>query len=207
MQIPTRSRRYSAHANMQTKTPCWTQDRSRTQGNPAAASVPHDRSCHVCTAPLFSLLMLALITVCRLPPDPRGEDKKNDQDTAAMLPLDANENWKVQRCQSGEYQSRAWLSWSARPLMPLMPLPLPFTYWYCPCSSPCENKPSSQQLIALCRSNSTSRRGVSTSSIHVRPFAASSTGNTSRAYSSMERLPSQSSRAASGQSGSISGPK
>jgi len=57
------------------------------------------------------------------------------------------------------------------------------------------------------KSSSTSRRGVSTSSIQVRPFAASSTGKTSCAYSCMPRLPSHSSSATPGQSFSMSGPK
>jgi hypothetical protein len=66
--------------------------------------------------------------------------------------------------------------------------------------------PRGQQLTCS-KSISTSRRGVSTSCIHVRPLAASSTGNTSCAYSSMERLPSHRSSATVGTAGSKSGPK
>jgi hypothetical protein len=67
-------------------------------------------------------------------------------------------------------------------------------------------KPRGQQLTCS-KSISTSRRGVSTSCIQVRPLAASSTGNTSCAYSSMERLPSHRSSATVGTAGSKSGPK
>ncbi|KAH8640910.1 NmrA-domain-containing protein [Alternaria alternata] len=69
-----------------------------------------------------------------------------------------------------------------------------------------EDEASRQQLICS-KSISISLLGVSTSSIHVRPLAASSTGNTSWAYSSMERFPSHSSRETLGTSGSRSGPK
>jgi hypothetical protein len=40
----------------------------------------------------------------------KDADKKNGQDTAAMLPLDADENRRYKAVKSGDDQSRAWFS-------------------------------------------------------------------------------------------------
>lgn len=65
MQIRTGSRKYSAHVLTANQNSMLGRKTGRQgQGNPAAASVPHEESCHVCTDPLFLSLMLALITVC-----------------------------------------------------------------------------------------------------------------------------------------------
>jgi hypothetical protein len=40
----------------------------------------------------------------------KDTDKKNGQDTAAMLPLDADKNRRYKAVKSGDDQSRAWFS-------------------------------------------------------------------------------------------------